>query len=155
MIRVSTALSCALIATQSIRAQESEPEEYGYHRHVIAFFAGVAHQGARDNGLALGIEYEYRLNDRFGIGTLAEHTFGDMDAWVYAVPFAYHQGPWKLYAAPGLEDGEHGSESMLRLGGEYGFEVGEWEIAPQIDVDLVDGEKTWVVGVTFGKGLSN
>jgi len=145
---------CSLLACSIVHAQEPEPEEHGYHRHVIALFAGVAHKGARDNGLALGIEYEHRLNARFGIGALAEHTFGDLDAWVYAVPFAYHRGPWKVYAAPGIEDGEHGSESLLRLGGEYSFEVGEWEIAPQMDLDLVDSEETWVVGVTFGKGLA-
>lgn len=156
MVRLAavTGAACSLVTMASLRAQEPEAVEHAYHRHVIALFAGVAHEGARDNGLALGIEYEHRLNARFGIGVLAEHTFGDIDTWVYAVPFAYHRGPWKVYAAPGIEDGEHGSESLLRLGGEYGFEVGEWEIAPQIDLDLVDGEETWVVGVTFGKGLT-
>jgi hypothetical protein len=111
-----------------------------YHRNVVAFFTGLTHEGPRDNGVALGIEYERRINATFGIGALAEHTFGDIDAWVYAFPLAYHTGPWKLYVAPGVEDGEHGSESLWRLGGEYGFEVGTWEIAPQIDVDLLDQE---------------
>jgi hypothetical protein len=150
------ALAPSLSGAQQPRAGDEpaeEPEHSEFHKHVVAFFAGVAHQGARDNGLALGVEYEYRFNGSFGIGALAEHTFGDIDTWVYAVPFAYHRGPWKVYAAPGREDGEHGTESLLRLGGEYGIEAGEWEIAPQLDLDLVDGEKTWVLGVTFGKGI--
>jgi hypothetical protein len=135
-------------------AEVDAGNEHGeYHENLIAFLVGVAHQGPRDNGLALGVEYEHRLSSDFGIGALAEHTFGDFDAWVYAVPFAYHRGPWKVYAAPGIEDGERGSESMLRLGGEYGLEVGEWEIAPQLDLDLIGGEQTWVFGLTFGKGL--
>jgi len=152
---------CLVLVSPLAVAQESrgsgEPREDAehseFHKHVVAFFTGVAHHGARDNGLALGVEYEYRLSSSFGIGALAEHTFGDFDTWVYAIPFAYHRGPWKVYAAPGREDGEHGNESLLRLGGEYGIEAGEWEIAPQLDLDLVHSEKTWVLGVTFGKGL--
>lgn len=45
------------------------------------------------------------------------------------------------------------SESLLRLGGEYAYEVGEWEISPQLDWDFVDGEQVWVLGVVFGKGF--
>jgi len=144
---------CVAQESRGAGEQQEDSEHNEFHKHVVAFFAGVAHQGARDNGLALGVEYEYRLSSSFGIGALAEHTFGDFDTWVYAIPFAYHRGPWKVYAAPGREDGKHGNESLLRLGGEYGLEVGEWEIAPQLDLDLVHSEKTWVLGVTFGKGL--
>ena len=124
-----------------------------YEENTVAFFVGLAKEGSRDNGLALGIEYEYRLNQAFGVGALAEHTFGDLDAWVLAVPFAFHSGPWKFYVAPGIEDGDAGSESLLRLGGEYGFHRGDWEISPQVDVDFVDGNEIYVIGVTFGRGF--
>jgi hypothetical protein len=124
-----------------------------YHEHVVAFFVGVAQEGARDDGVAVGIEYERRWSSRFGIGASLEHTFGDIDTWVIAIPLAYHAGAWKLYAGPGLEDGEEGSEALLRVGAEHGFEVGEWEFAPQVDIDFVDGERTWVVGITFAKGM--
>jgi hypothetical protein len=125
---------------------------HDFHPNLIALFVGVTDEG-RHEALALGIEYERRLNESFGVGLVAEHTFGDLDFWVYAVPFAYHTGPWKFYIAPGVEDGDHGSESLVRVGGEYAFEVGDWEISPQLDVDLVDGEEVFVLGVTFGKGF--
>ncbi|MFL2545918.1 MAG: hypothetical protein ACJ0SL_00910 [Candidatus Rariloculaceae bacterium] len=83
---------------------------------------------------------------------MAEHTAGEDDFWVYAVPFAYHSGRWKFYSAPSIEESAHGSESLLRLGGEYGFGVNGWEISPQLDVDIVDGEEVLVIGVTFGRG---
>ena len=131
--------------------------EYGsghtFEENTVAFFVGLAKEGSRDNGLALGIEYEHRLNQAFGIGALAEHTFGDLDAWVLAVPFAFHSGAWKFYVAPGIEDSVAGSESLLRLGGEYGFHRGDWEISPQLDVDFVDGNEIYVIGVTFGRGF--
>ena len=130
-----------------------DPESmHNFHPNSLALFVGVTDEG-RHQALALGIEYERRLNESFGVGVLAEHTFGDLDFWVYAVPFAYHTGRWKFYIAPGVEDGDHGSESLVRVGGEYAFEVGEWEISPQLDVDLVDGDEVFVLGVTFGKGF--
>ena len=40
------------------------------------------------------------------------------------------------------------------LGAEYAFELSDgWEIAPQINVDLVDNEDVWVFGVVFAKGF--
>ena len=70
---------------------------------------------------------------------------------MYGVPFAYHNGQWKLYIAPGVEDGKHGTEFVARIGGEYAFEAGSWEISPQINVDFVDNEEIWVLGVVIGK----
>ncbi len=56
-------------------------------------------------------------------------------------------------AAPGIEDGEHGTEKLVRIGAEYGFEVKGWEISPQVDLDFVDGDQVFVLGVTFGRGF--
>lgn len=127
--------------------------EHEYHENTVALFVGFAKEGSHHSGPALGIEYEYRLNASFGIGALAEHTFGDFDSWVFALPFAYHTGRWKFYVAPGIEDGHAGSESLVRLGGEYGFRKGQWEISPQVDIDFVDGKEIFVLGVTFGRGF--
>ena len=126
---------------------------HDFHPNLLALFVGVTHEGRNENGLTLGIEYERRLNEFFGVGVLVEHSFGDLDFWVYAVPFAYHTGRWKFYIAPGVEDGDHGRESLVRLGGEYAYEVGAWEISPQLDVDFVDGDQVLVLGVSFGKGF--
>ena len=124
-----------------------------YHPNLLALFIGVTSEERRETGLALGIEYERRLSKAFGIGALVEHTFGDIDTTVYAVPFAYHSGPWKVYVAPGLEDSDDGTEGLVRIGAEYGFEAGDWEISPQIDVDFVDGDQAFVFGIVFGKGF--
>ncbi|RLA31915.1 MAG: hypothetical protein DRR11_09610 [Gammaproteobacteria bacterium] len=116
-------------------------------------FIGLTSEDRRESGLALGIEYEYRLNRSFGIGVLAEHTFGDVDTTVYAMPFAYHSGRWKAYVGPGIEDGDLGNESLWRVGAEYAFEVGRWEVSPQLDIDFIDGDTALVLGVTIGKGF--
>ncbi len=124
------------------------------HKNVVSFFAGVTHAGRRKNGAALGVAYERLLNESFGIGVTAEHTFGEADFTVFAVPFAYRIDRWKFYVAPGIEDSvEHGTESLVRLGAEYAFEAGSWELSPQLAVDFVDGDEVLILGVVFGKGF--
>jgi hypothetical protein len=153
---------CATAAYAQTDDRESSEHEsasshesaHGIHKNVVSFFAGVTHAGRRKNGAALGVGYERLLNESFGIGVLAEHTFGDADFTVYAVAFAYRLDRWKFYVAPGIEDSAaHGTESLVRLSAEYAFEAGTWEISPQLAVDFVDGDKVLILGVVFGKGF--
>jgi len=135
---------------ESSSAHESA---HGSHKNVVSFFVGVTHEGRRENGAALGVAYERLLNESFSIGVFAEHTFGGADFTVYAVPFGYRVDRWKFYIAPGIEDSDHGTESLVRLGAEYTFEASSWEISPQLAVDFVDGEEVLILGVVFGKGF--
>jgi len=42
--------------------------------------------------------------------------------------------------------------SLVRFGVERPFELsGGWEIAPQLNVDFVDGEDVWVPGALFAR----
>jgi hypothetical protein len=122
------------------------------HNNVLGLFVGISNSDDWTNEPALGIEYVRHIAGNFSIGAIAEHTFGDADSWVYAIPFAYSLGHWKTYVAPGIEDGHHGQEDLVRLGVERVFELSDgWEIAPQLNVDFVDGEETWVVGGFFSR----
>ena len=116
-------------------------------------FVGITGQERRGKEPALGFEYARHLTEEFSIGGIAEYTFGDSDFLVLAIPFAYGPEPWKFYIAPGVEDADFNGSGkfLLRVGAEYAFEAGEWEIAPQLDVDFVDGEKVFILGVTFGR----
>ena len=159
--RPSTVLTALLLfASAPLWAKEAAHLTRGEHSdhrdHALGFVVGGATEesGSRDDGVAVGVEYERRLTPGFGIGGIVEHTYGELDVWVYAVSFAFHTGPWRLYAAPGIEDTHHGSEKMLRLGVEYGIPVGRWEIAPQFDLDIVDREaEVLVLGLTFARGF--
>ncbi len=149
------------IYAQTVEHESSEHEStssnesvHESHKNVLSFFAGVTHEGRCENGAALGVGYERLLNESFGIGALAEHTFGDDVFTVYAVAFAYRVDRWKFYIAPGIEDSAaHGTESLVRLSAEYAFEAGTWEISPQLAVDFVDGDEVLILGVVFGKGF--
>ena len=129
-------------------------EEHGFHSNVLGVFVGLTSEERRENAFTFGLEYERRVSESFGVGALVERAAGDLDFWVYAIPFAYHTGPWKLYVAPGIEDSDaHGSEMLFRVGAEYAWEAGDYEIAPQLDLDFVDGETEVVVGVVFARGF--
>ncbi len=148
------AVSPTLAESDHAASAEGTKTGHNYHENVVGVFTGITNAGKREDEPALGLEYERRINESFGIGAVVEYTFGDADLWVAAIPFAYHTGHWKLYVAPGIEDGVHGTEGLLRLGGEYAFELSDsWEIAPQLNVDFVGGENVWVVGVVFSKGF--
>jgi hypothetical protein len=145
----------AAIAEETHHEGETHSSEHPYHPHTIGVFVGYASedQGVRE-AVGSGLEYERRFNENFGIGGVIEHTWGNIDTWVFVIPFAYHNGPWKLYAGPGVEDGDHGTENLIRLGVEYGFHVNGWEISPQLDLDIVEREsEVWVVGVVFARGF--
>jgi|GEM_PF-6683142 len=123
-----------------------------HEANTVGLFVGAA-RDHRDNGLALGIEYEHRFTASFGLGALAEYTSGDLNTWVYAMPLAYHRGPWKFYAGPGIEWHNGENEPLVRFGAEYGFHFESWEVSPQVDFDIVGDEEVFVIGVTFARGF--
>ena len=128
---------------------ESESDE----NNMLSLLVGITDETRRDRGATLGLEYERRLDATLGVGLVAEHVFGDLDFTIFAVPLFIHPGRWKFLIAPGVEDSDRGTEFLLRIGGDYAFEVGRWEIGPGIDVDFVDGDVVPVVGVIIGRGF--
>jgi hypothetical protein len=127
---------------------------HDYHKNLMAGFIGFTGETRRENGATLGIGYIRRVTKTFSVGALVERSTGDLDFWVYAIPFAYNAGRWKFFVAPGIEDSDHhGSEFLVRVGTEYAIEVGNWEIAPQLSIDFVNGEQLGVLGIAVGRGF--
>ncbi len=150
----------AMLSGPPVFGEEDEHESatsheanHDYHRNLLSVFVGHTGVTRREHGNTLGIGYERRVTKTVSVGALVERTYGDLDFRVYAVPFAYHAGPWKIFVAPGVEDSDHGSELLVRMGAEYAFEVGSWEIAPQLSIDFVDGEQLGIIGIALAKGF--
>lgn len=150
--RGSTTLTLTLLLTFAATAQgqTGHTEHHEDAHHTLGVFLGDTTEDRRD-GLTLGLEYEYRATPRLGIGLTAEHVSGDFDTNVFVLPVAFHSGPWKAYAGPGVERGEEGNETLLRVGIEYGFHFGEYELSPQLDVDFVEGERLLIFGLVFAR----
>jgi len=153
--RAGIVILMAVSALQSVEAAEGGNDStHAYHSDFVGVFTGFTGEVRRDRSFTLGLEYAHRFTKSFSLGAMAEHVNADHDFWVFAVPFGWHQGHWKYYAAPGIEhESGHGDHGLLRVGVEYAFELEQYEIAPQVAIDFVDGDTVLVMGVTFGFGL--
>jgi len=129
-------------------AQNAAAQEESFKRNVVELFGGATFNNSETDG-SLGLSYERRVTEKFGIGGLIEYTHGR--DWVYAVPFSWRiTDPWKVFVAPGWEHEEGENTYLTRLGTSYEFELGEMTIAPEINFDFVDGDTAVVAGVSLG-----
>jgi hypothetical protein len=146
-------LFTVLLLNPSISADESA----GGHEHVnhMGLFLGNSHRGG-ETGFSVGLDYERRLSDLFGVGVLAEYAAGDFDSWVFGAPLYIH--PYKgfrLLAAPGFEDEESETKFLIRAGAAYQIPFGgRWSISPEYNIDFIEGgKKIQVYGVSIGLGF--
>lgn len=135
--------------------QHSAGHEHEHHKNEVGLFAGLAFEH-RENGVSLGVDYERRLSEKFGLGVLAEHTWGDLDFWVFAVPFRYHVNRWKFTMAPGVEKTDEHTDGLLRLVVSYEFPLESstatgWGIGAAIDI--LEGEQVYMIGAALGFGF--
>ena len=121
-------------------------------RNIFAGFIGVTHE-RRENGLAFGIEYERRFNERFGVAVQAERTWGDFDFWVAAVPVYIKADRFHFGIGPGIEWSGGNREGLVRLIASYEVEGKKLHYAPAFIVDFVDGEQVYVLGIAAGFGF--
>jgi hypothetical protein len=145
--RVLAALLLAIAAPQLVQAQESDREDAALNS-IELFLGGTIDDNDLD--ASIGIGYERRLSQQFGVGGLVEATGGRRD-WVFAVPVLWHPvEPWRFLVAPGFERSDGDNELLIRVGGTYEIEFDGWSLTPELNLDFVDGDVLTVLGVTFG-----
>jgi len=143
---IKALLFLLLILPAFTQAEESGDE--GFKRNGFEFFAGATFNHSETDA-SIGLSYERRVTEKFGIGGLVEYTNGR--EWVYAVPFSWRiTDPWKVIIAPGWEHEEGENTYLTRLGTSYEFKIGEMTLAPEINFDFVDGDTAFVAGVSLG-----
>ena len=123
------------------------------NRHAMELFIGNTHDDGED-GATIGLSYEYRLNQLFGIGGLAEYAGMDIREGAVLVPIFWHPyKEWRFVGAPGMEfDKDEDDVSFIfRVGTAYEFEIHErWSMTPEVNVDFVDRSPVFVYGLSFG-----
>ena len=132
-----------------------EAPEAGEHEpwhHASVFVGDTIVSG--DHALTLGLDYEYRLQEHFGIGGIVDFAFdGVARDTILAVSFLLHPVERvAILAAPGIELADGESFFLFRTGLSYEFPVGEkFTIGPAVYVDFLEGgEQATVLGVGFG-----
>jgi hypothetical protein len=162
--RFFSAIAIGLMVSVASLAEEhhesaNEGHGHGFHKNVIGGFVGFTGEdnrsgGGRERALTIGLEYERRFSEAFGVIVEAERAFGDLDFTVITVPFVYHRGPWAFSAGPGIEIPEHGDdEFVFRVAGVYAFDRGGYELAPKIGLDFVASEVVFFGGLVIAFGF--
>jgi hypothetical protein len=175
IVGVTLALLSAIALTPlAAAAQEPEPTEHEHRfSNEAGIFLGDTHKDGND-AFTIGLDYQHRLSPVIGAGLLVEWASNDKESeFVLGVPLFLHPpgaGGLEFVAAPAVElveeeekdgDGEHserGDEEeeeeetffLLRLGVEYGLEVGRLVIAPGVFWDIVEGPDALVYGAAMG-----
>ena len=123
-------------------------------RNKVELFLGNTKNGS-SNGASFGLSYARRLSPLFALGGYIEHAAGDFDTSAVGIDFKFHpHAGWIFKISPGLEFDDGGTKVQGRLGVGYEFEItSEWSLAPEVNVEFVDGEKNLVYGVLLGYGF--
>lgn len=157
---IAGALLSVLLTPSALRA--AEDEHHGSHRNHVALFLGAGVETKRDEpehdkGLAVGLLYEYRFREKWGIEGVFETLGGETIREItVAVPVVFHPHKgWRLFAGPGYEFTEKKDKWLFRLGGGYEFHLsGNWTLAPELVADFIEtGAIVWLGGVAIGYGF--
>jgi hypothetical protein len=139
-----------LTFTGAVSAQEVD-EAAEFEKNSLELFLGGTYADDEGTNFSIGLGYERRLGEKFGVGGLVEYTKGKGREWVIALPLYFHPTErWKLFLAPGVEIEDSESEFLVRVGTAYEFDMGSWTLAPELSFDFVDSEVKTVFGLNFG-----
>jgi hypothetical protein len=153
MCVLTFALSIGLVPVD-LRGEDEQGTEAVEYRHRLELFLGGTHEGSQGD-FATGMSYGYRISKLFGVGGFIEYTRKEEDVWTFGVPlYVYPYQGVRLLLAPGLEREGSKNEFLVRLGIAYEFEIDRWSIAPEFNIDLVEGgRRVLVYGLSFGYGF--
>ena len=155
----------ALFIPVSVVAQEHQPaqtnahESTGHHKphHLSVLLANtqLLIPGESDeNGFTVGLDYEYRLNQRFGLGAVAEYAGGYLDATTVLGAVDVHvKAGLVIQLGVGVEFIEGTANELGRVGVLYEFEFGELTLSPQFHWDVTSAEDSLVFGLAFGRNF--
>ena len=148
-----------------------------HHKNDFAVFLGGTDEHGHPTEFTWGLDYKRRVAEHWAVGGLFDYAGGLRNAIVAASVSWLPVGNLTLTAAPGIEFHEgrgappgcgcgEASKSedpnqiglfdqdatyfVFRLGVGWGFPIGQsYAMEPQVNLDLVNGEKVWVYGVNF------
>ena len=142
------------------RAAARPPEEPSGEASVrgeqtLNLYLGGALQADEREGYTFGGEYEYRLNEAFGVGAFAESVAKVERVFASGALLYWHPvGDWVLLTGPGYERAEGEWSPILRVGAAYEIELGGGLfLTPELSFDFSEGEDLWVFGFNLGVRL--
>ena len=143
----------ALIMPVQVLSAEEEHKESHYHRNHVGLFLGNTYEEGEDE-FTIGLDYEYRFSQYFGIGLLGEYVGEDAREGVgMGLLFIHPYKGFRFLAGAGVKPKAEETKFIWRLGIGYRFPIGNWTIAPEFNLDFTEGRTVEVFGVSFGYGF--
>jgi hypothetical protein len=152
---LSVAVFVLTMPVQALAAEEEhgEHQESQYHRHHVGLLLGNTHEEGEDE-FTIGLDYEYRFSQYFGIGLLGEYVGEDAREGVgMGLLFIHPYKGFRFLAGAGVKPKAEETKFIWRLGIGYRFPIGNWTIAPEFNLDFTEGRTVEVYGVSFGYGF--
>ena len=153
-IRLSIWLTLLMWAVPVLASEGAGHGHDSFHKHHLAGFLGNTTNYKGKNAFTYGLDYEYRLNQLWGLAALFDNAGDDIQTTVVAVGAMLHPvGGLRLQAAPGLDF--HGSkeEFVIRFGVLYDFHLGNWTLGPATYLDVLEAKESLIFGLGFGRGF--
>ena len=152
---VGVVLTFLFCVPSAARSAGGHDKSHPHHLGLLAGWATESKEGRDDeNGFALGLEYEYRFHEKWGVGAVLEALGQDtVRNWLLVFPVSLHPGGnWRLVAGPGIESTPKKDKFAFRFGVGYHIGIGgNWSLNPEAFLDLIEtGENTWVLGLALG-----
>jgi len=126
--------------------------EHGRGTQAVNLFTGAVVDHVRGEGATIGIDYEYRLSHKWGVGGFAEGVTG-VDRSFAAGGQLYWHAVRDLILVAGLGGERHHGhwERILRIGGFYEFPLESgWVISPAVFYDFSEATDVVLIGLNVG-----
>ena len=143
---------------------------HGRSMHLALLLGGSNVQGEGRHGGTFGVDLEYELTHRIGVGAVIEHAGDEVDSttalavvdWHIFPGFVFQFGPGVEYEREREVEHEPGHGTIVRsrtepslvgrVGFFYEYELGnEWSIAPSVNLDVTSRHETLVWGLAIGR----
>lgn len=165
-----------LASTHQLIAQDEAEGEELENNFAIALILGYTHipearvEGETtesENLPTIGLDFFYQISDRWKFGAVIDFELSKYEvdfkgdrlpretALVTGVVAGFEILPrWGIIFGPGIEFESNKNLFILRLGMEYGFEIGRsWEIFPSVNYDFKQEFSSYSIGLGFGKSF--
>lgn len=127
----------------------------GDAKHYPGVFLGFTNSES-ETDLTIGIEYEYKFDPALGAGFVVErlpdgHDGDGVDIWIASM---YYHPINEVRFGLGYGEERIGGKKVkhkdiIRMSAAYEFHFDDFELAPTLDIDFIDGDQAYVFGVAI------
>lgn len=121
-------------------------------KNHLSFLTGSSYVPHHDHaGFTIGVDFERELSSHLGMGLVAEHAMGDLNATSVFLVADVHLGQGVVVqVGPGVEFIDSRTLAVGRVGVFKEFHLRDLVVAPSLSYDFTKAEDTLVFAIAMG-----